>query len=46
MALVHLNLQGLHCTIRCLVADVGEDWDLIIGEPWLEQHHVVLCNDE
>ncbi len=26
MAIVHLDLQGLHCTIRCLVADLGEDW--------------------
>jgi hypothetical protein len=39
MAVVHLNLQSLHCKIRCLVADLGADHDVIIGEPWLREHH-------
>jgi predicted aspartyl protease len=38
MAIVHLNLQSLHCKIRCLVADLGADHDVIIGEPWLREH--------
>ena len=46
MAIVHLDLQVLHCTICCLVADLGTDWDLIVGEPWLKQHHVVLSYDK
>ncbi len=46
MAIVHRDLQGLHYTVRCLVADLGNDWDLIIGEPWLKQHHVVLSYDK
>jgi hypothetical protein len=45
MAVVHLNLQSLHCKIRCLVADLGADHDVIIGEPWLREHRAVLSYD-
>ncbi len=42
MAVCHLTIQDLHCKIRCLVSDLGTDWDLIIGEPWLREHRAEL----
>ena len=27
MAVCHLTIQDLHCKIRCLIADLGTDWD-------------------
>jgi hypothetical protein len=45
MAVVHLKLQSLHCKIRCLVADLDAEHDVIIGEPWLREHRAVLSYD-
>ena len=42
MAVCHLTIQDLHCKIRCLVADLGSSWDLIVGQPWLLEHRAEL----
>ena len=42
MAVCHLTIQDLRCKIRCLVADLGSSWDLIVGQPWLLEHRAEL----
>ena len=43
MAVCHLTTQDLRCKIRCLVADLGSSWDLIVGQPWwLLEHRAEL----
>ena len=37
-----LQLQGHTSRVQCCVADLGADFQLILGEPWLQQHEVSL----
>ena len=40
-----LKNQGFQGLVTCQVAHLGKGWDLILGEPWLLQHKVVLSYD-
>ena len=46
VAAVNVQLQSLQCKVRCWVAELGPNWDLIIGEPWLSEHKAVLSYDK
>ena len=37
-----LQLQEHASKLRCRVADLGSDFELILDEPWLVQHAAVL----
>ncbi len=39
------RLQGHTSRVQCCVADLGADFQLIFGEPWLQQHEVSLHYD-
>ena len=38
-------MQSLNCKVRCWVADLGDNWDVILGEPWLLQYRAELSYD-
>ncbi len=44
MASGRLRLPGHTSTVHCRVANLGADFELILGEPWLQRHKVALHN--
>ena len=45
VAVVKVQLQSLQCKVRCWVAELGPNCDVIIGEPWLSEHKAVMPYD-
>ncbi len=42
---VPLAIQGYKETVRCVVIDLSEDYDVILGDGWLYEHAGVLHFD-
>ena len=39
---IRLSIQGFSAVTTLSVADLGNQWDVILGDPWLRQHKVSL----
>ena len=46
VAVVSLKVQAFNCQMRCWVAELGDAWDLIVGESWLCQHRAELSYEK
>jgi hypothetical protein len=45
VAVVHLTIGPYKRAVRCLVVDLPDGVDIILGDPWLKQHKALLDYD-
>ena len=41
-AIVKVKIQGYHASLKCVVFDVVQPFDLVLGDGWLAQHAAVM----